>query len=493
MNIMKKNQILDLLDTVHEGLSYIIGQNLDLAEQLLGDCSQALEVIAPQFDALTGAKADLQEKVYGISGKIQELPIDRNHPDVFYNHAGKLREEVAALRKEVDKNLVCKLEILFLPYKYSMWDCMESIWEEAKSDKSCNCHIVPIPYYDKNSDGSFGMEHYEGNAFPMEIEDFSSYCLKTERPDIIYFHNPYDGYNFVTSVAPDFYAPELAKHTNMLVYVPYAISGFTSDYKNLNVLSNSMGCQFAHKIILHSEELKKGFIANGVRSDKIAVLGTPKIDAVMKKTNVEIPDDWKEKIGDRKVILLNTGIATLLRKEGWLLIIKDIMSFLMNHPKVFLIWRPHPLQDATIGSMRPGEIESYNQILALMDQADNIIKDPSTDPYPAIGISDGLLSDYSSILLQYAFTGKPALSLDNRRSCRKEHVFCDFFSNYFLEDGDTVENFVDMIINNTDQRREERIRYAKNSVLNGDGTSGMKIHKYIKKTVLHHSQNNLQN
>lgn len=484
MNTTKKNRILGLLDTVHEGLSYIIGENLDLAEQLLGDCNQALEAITSQFDVSVCIEAGLEGKVYSINKKILELLADRYSPDVFYNHAGQLREEIASVRREVDRNLVCKLEILFLPYKYSMWDCMESIWEEAKCDVSCNCHIVPIPYYDKNSDGSFGMEHYEGNAFPMKIENFNSYHLETEQPDIIYFHNPYDGYNFVTSVAPDFYAQELAKHTKMLVYVPYAISGFTADYKNLQGLSNSAGCHFADKIILHSKELKAGYMANGVRAEKIAVLGTPKIDAVIKKAKVEITCEWKEKIADRKVILLNTGIATLLRKEGWLLTIKDIMYFLMNHPRIFLIWRPHPLQDATIGSMRPQEAESYNQILALMDQADNIIKDPSTDPYPAIGVSDGLISDYSSILLQYAFTGKPALSLDNSRSCRKKYVFCDFFSNYFLEDDDTVESFVDMIINNTDQRMEERLRYARNSVLNGDGTSGMKIHKYIKKIVL---------
>lgn len=484
MNITKKAKVLDLLDTVREGMSYIISQNVDIVPQLLADCRQALLVINTQFDVSDHTEADLQRKVNDINKTMLELMEDTQNPDIFLERAKYALEKIMTVWEEVDKNLICKLEILFLPYKYSLWDCMESIWDEARLDSSCNCHVVPIPYYDKNSDGSLGMEHYEGNIFPMKIEDFSTYQLETEQPDIIYFHNPYDDYNFVTTVAPRFYTTELARYTRMLVYIPYYIAGFTKNYRNMSDICNSMGCQMADKIVLQSQATKVGYLANGVNANKIVVLGSPKIDAVIKKTNVQVPYELQDKIADRKVILLNTSITNLLRKEGWLLTIKDIMSFMMHHSKVFLIWRPHPLLESTIGTMRSGEAETYYQILELIDRADNIIKDTNADAYLAIGISNALISDYSSILLQYTFTGKPALALDYSHTCRKAHVFCDYFSNYFLEDGDTVENFVDMLINDTDRRRNERLRYARNSVVNGDGTSGMKIHKYIKNLVL---------
>ncbi|MCM1237294.1 MAG: hypothetical protein NC489_45075 [Ruminococcus flavefaciens] len=45
------------------------------------------------------------------------------------------------------------------------------------------------------------------------------------KPDIIYFHNPYDNWNLVTSVGPRFYSSNLKKYTEKLVYIPYFILG----------------------------------------------------------------------------------------------------------------------------------------------------------------------------------------------------------------------------------------------------------------------------
>ena len=38
---------------------------------------------------------------------------------------------------------------------------------------------------------------------------------------ISYIHNPYDNWNYVTSIDPAFYSWELKKYTDCLVYIPY--------------------------------------------------------------------------------------------------------------------------------------------------------------------------------------------------------------------------------------------------------------------------------
>ena len=49
------------------------------------------------------------------------------------------------------RNLVeTKVEVVFFPYKASMWDCMESVWRLLKEDSAFECHVVPIPYYEKD-------------------------------------------------------------------------------------------------------------------------------------------------------------------------------------------------------------------------------------------------------------------------------------------------------------------------------------------------------
>lgn len=57
-------------------------------------------------------------------------------------------------------------EVVFLPYKASMWDSLESVWRKYDADPEWRAKVVPIPYYDKNADGSFGEYHYEGNEYP---------------------------------------------------------------------------------------------------------------------------------------------------------------------------------------------------------------------------------------------------------------------------------------------------------------------------------------
>ena len=114
-----------------------------------------------------------------------------------------------------------------MPYKASMWDCFDSIWRAASKDKQCNVSVVPIPYYDKGSNGELCNYYYEGESLPgyVKIIHYQAYSMQIHKPDAVYIHNPYDGCNYVTSVAPEYYSKELRKHTDRLIYVPYFIAG----------------------------------------------------------------------------------------------------------------------------------------------------------------------------------------------------------------------------------------------------------------------------
>ena len=80
--------------------------------------------------------------------------------------------------------------VVFLPYKASMWDSLESVWMAAKEDKDCTGFVIPIPYFDKKPDGSLADMHYEGHLYPgnVPITDYNSFNLQSMHPEIIYFH-----------------------------------------------------------------------------------------------------------------------------------------------------------------------------------------------------------------------------------------------------------------------------------------------------------------
>ncbi|MDE6529975.1 MAG: CDP-glycerol glycerophosphotransferase family protein [Lachnospiraceae bacterium] len=333
-------------------------------------------------------------------------------------------------------------EVVFLPYKASMWDSLESIYFAARKDTDCMAYVIPIPYFDKNADGSLGKMYYDGGCFPKDIPvtSWEAYLVKENRPDVIFIHNPYDGSNFVTTVHPEFYARELRKYTDKLIYVPYFVLQEIEpdDQRGIEEIRKFIelpAVLYADKVIVQSEKMKQIYVNEFIRwagknglsgrytdrryqESRILGLGSPKYDKVfrLKKEDIQIPKTW-EKImtkpdGSRKkVVFYNTSInAFLANDEQMLKKIKDVFRiFYENREDVALLWRPHPLMESTIKSMRPALWEEYSQMLREYRSAGWGIYDDSEDMNRAILISDAYYGDGSSIVQLYQKIGKPIL------------------------------------------------------------------------------------
>ena len=380
-----------------------------------------------------------------------------------------------------------KIKVAFFPYKISMWDSLESIWEAADRDESCECQVIPIPYYSKNTDGEIEKEHYEGAAFAKKVPiiDYQTYFLEQEMPDVMYVHNPYDQYNKVTMVHPRFFSTELKKGGGILVYVPYYISGFCEKYENMLPVCANMGAVYSDYLILQSENLKNAYAFCGYPERRLLVLGSPKVDAVYKIGEKQFSkiDEWKLVTENRKVILLNTSITTCLTNASWLEQIQKLIEPILQDNRLALIWRPHPLLLDTMRSMLQKQAE-YDTLLERIRKAPNAIIDGSDTAEAAMKASDAMISDYSSLVMQYNFTGKPSYLLTGKSENRKDCVFCDYFSNYFREDGENLSDFLNMVLAGIDPKQQERMEYARSSMANTDGTCGEKVHCEICKKVM---------
>ena len=87
-------------------------------------------------------------------------------------------KEITALCKELLGHIVLetsreekfKREVVFLPYKASMWDSLESVWKAADEDReNCLAYVIPIPYCDRNPDGTAREWHCEKDLFPKYV------------------------------------------------------------------------------------------------------------------------------------------------------------------------------------------------------------------------------------------------------------------------------------------------------------------------------------
>ena len=315
-----------------------------------------------------------------------------------------------------------KKKIVFLPYKAAMWDSLESIWRAAANDPRCDAYVVPIPYFERTADGGLGTRHYEIDDFPSEVPviDCEKFDLAAERPDIIYIHNPYDEYNRVTSVDPRYYSYELRKITKVLMYVPYyATSGGMMEAQAMCNAYKYVDC-----IVIQAEYLRRYF-SSEVPYQKIQALGSPKFDKVVRccKNPPPIPEAWRERMQGKRVYFYNTSLGGMLQNtSSFLKKMRYVFDTFKRHPEVCLIWRPHPLMEESLRSMRAGFADKYR---AIRDDYINEgwgIYDDTPDIERTIALSDVYIGDAgTSVTSLFGVAGKPVFLFENYLHSLPEH------------------------------------------------------------------------
>ena len=338
---------------------------------------------------------------------------------------------------------VSKKCVVFLPYKVSMWDSMESVWQAAKADgEHCDAYVVPIPYADRKPDGSVREWHCEADEYPayVPVEDWQTFDIKALHPDVIVIHSPYDDINIVTSVEPRFYSRNLKFYTDKLVYIPYFVVNEPTDAqmresdkrknitKGIEHFCATPGVIHSDLTIVQSENVRDIYVDVLVKNTDVNVrsfwerrvvgLGSPKFDKVlsMDKETLIVPDDWRRVIEKtdgtwKKIIFYNTGLAAFLQSnEKMLSKIQQVLAvFKEQRDEVALLWRPHPLMNATIKSMRPMLLPEYEAIIEDYCRSGWGIYDDTPDVDRAIVLSDAYYGDWSSVVQLYEKTGKPIM------------------------------------------------------------------------------------
>lgn len=444
MRKFQKQQILEIITSLYtlhqETAQKLSAREYDTVQTFLGDCQEAAVQIGNVIEQAEGEGTPSVvclehycEVLYQLSQQLETIL-----PQKF---GLQLDEALGQAEKEIQQ-IKLRKEVVFLPYKASMWDSLESVYLAAKEDEDCDAYVVPIPYFDKNPDGSLGQIHYEGSEYPPEIEivHFENYHLEERHPDTTYIHNPYDNWNYVTSVPEYYFSSNLKKYTDQLVYIPYFVLAEIQpeDQASIDKMKHFCflpGIIFADKVIVQSENMRQIYInefikaakENGLTGEytdrsalekKILGLGSPKFDKVhsVSREKLKMPEKWLKIIEKpdgtwKKIIFYNTSINALLKNDEKMLDkIKSVLhTFKENQDEVALLWRPHPLIRTTIETMRPKLWKEYSQIVEQYCREGWGIYDDSADMDRAVVLSDAYYGDQSSIVQVYQETGKPIM------------------------------------------------------------------------------------
>lgn len=464
-----KKLLLEIFDSLHEAHSEIKKLmnhgSSEEARALMAQCQDAAVDIGTTIDDLEGdgtaAVKYLEEYCEALYQVHEGIIADMTRNKAFTLLEEKLKRAENSLKNEIKE----KLEIVFMPYKSSMWDSLESIWRAADADPDCDAYVVPIPYYDRNPDHSFGDFHYEGREFPADVPvvHYENYDLEERRPDIIYIHNPYDGDNFVTSIDPRFYSGELKKYTDMLVYVPYFVWKPYDPHDPEEVKKRVSYCAppsvrnvdryvtlTDYMCDLHIKTYISRFggdlLTRHEAEKKFIIAGSPKIDKMLSLTaeNTGVPEEWLKKAENKKVVFYNTGLVGILNSTpNYLSKLQSVLNFFKERTDCVLLWRPHPLMESTLHSMMPELMNGYMNIKNRFIADGSGIFDDTPDTLRAMYLSDMIYGDISSVCTQFEQLGLPVLYQkvgENDRAALEEWISSSPKKNMKSPGADYVSN-----------------------------------------------------
>lgn len=431
MRGFQKQQIMNVIDSMHalhgEIRDRLQSGAYDVVEGALTDCQEAAISVGEAIEQIEGddTKAvrcleQYCERLYQISLQLQNTAAQKIYKSL---ESGLVKAENEIKHMSVRKTAV------FLPYKASMWDSLESVWKAACDDEEWESMVIPIPYYNRNTDDSLGEMQYEGAEFPEDVPvtDWQQYSLEKEHPDIIFIHNPYDQFNIVTTVHPLFYASRIKDYTEKLVYIPYFVHQNDIVAEHYCVLPGTI---YADVVILQSEKVRGQYLryyeaalpelvekqGREAIEKKFQALGSPKFDVSADSQN-DIPEEWREFLGQgKKVIFFNTHLRGLMQgqSEQFLRKLEWVFNFFQKQEDVVLLWRPHPLMVETARAMNPEAVEPYLKLVDRYRRQKIGIYDDSRELHRAIDLSDAYYGSGSSVVELFRQQGKPVMLMSEQ-------------------------------------------------------------------------------
>lgn len=387
----------------------------------------------------------------------------------------------ARLKRDLQINLSLQLEEAFQRNKHkfrngqkikvrmvyaipSYWQSWASVYDELKSRNDIDLNVIymSLKGHPKETNQHAGAEDFLiNNNIPFTYAD--DFDPSLDNPDIVIFQCPY---NWYYDTVYGQLRVELLKGLGIRTcYIPYGIE--FDDSHNSNKIQN-LHCshplqKYAWRVFATHTDVKLYFAKYCITgSAHVKSFGHPKFDTYAYPANVVFENSIKAKASGRKIVLFqihspNNSDCKDPKKYHTLQFqeISKICKYLSSCKDVYSLITFHPAFESRVIELKKATAKDFAALKDYINQSNNA--EVFVGNYQdAIKIADAYISEISSLLVEMAYMEKPTMFLYDQKVTLKrftETLSSGFFNGNKLEH---VQNFIKMIVNGSDNKRERR-------------------------------------
>jgi len=402
----------------------------------------------------------------------------------IYNIIRKIANEKIDLRLKNKKLKNEKINVVFVCHRPAVWESLHSVYDAMKQDEAFNVTIVAIPNKKELPVKWLNHEEYESegaeefwekygciNGFNYETKEW--FDLKKLNPDYVFFQQPYN-----ITRCPQYKSWVVAGYAK-ICYVAYA-----SNFIGSGIFEETTPVDFVRDVSVFftqnkmDDELVRNYLKQ-IKNNftKAVITGFPRNDSIIFHQPQEV-DIWKhtKEAGRFRVLwtprwCTNEGNCNFFRY-------KDLLStYMLNNDTYDFVFRPHPQAFAnwiSSGEISTEDLEAYkNKFMS----SRNMNIDNNYDYLNTIYMSDCLITDVSSFIQDYFFTGKPVIYCHNK-DCFNEFSREMAQGFYWVENFEQLVKTLEMLSSGVDPLKGRRQEILKSLFSFGELASE-KVKKYI--------------
>lgn len=331
------------------------------------------------------------------------------------------------LRRIRDKHRAGKpIHVVFLVQFPEMWNSEKSLYQALSDDNRFITTILCVPkyselnrnenvYYEKND----AYDHFSQNGFPaIKAFDHDNWVnIEGLKPDYIFIQRPYSVH------LPLVYRFNHLYKLGLLCYIPY--SGRLTKGIHINIEFNSSLLRYFSLLFADCSDSYK-FVKEYVdhhkygKYKKVYNIGFPRFDLI---TQIK-----KEALSCKKTRFLwlpRWSLNEINDKSHFLDYIQPMLHFFENHQDYSLVIRPHPFMFNNFIKEKAMSEDEVALLKQRVSELPNVCFDKNADYLISFNDADALISDVTSLLLEFFFTGKPIIFCDTLRDLTDEGKLID--------------------------------------------------------------------